>query len=393
MAAKFLLFAFIMCSDVIAYKLTQVLIISRHNVRAPLTLGLEEVTPKIWPKWREEIGHLTSKGMLLESYMGEYFSQWFMKEGLFNKSCPQEESVYIYANAVQRTRETARIFSENAFKNCNLKVNFKANVTTDPVFHPVILNDNETFKDIAVNEMQKKLDELQLRDAYLKLNKILSFNESKICKEKSFCNLAEAKDRVLFKIGEEPDIYGPLHIGNVVVDNFLMSYYSGMPLKNIGWGEIQPEMWESLTRISKENQNVRFNTTSLGQHVAKPLLKVMHEVLTNDKLKLTLLVGHDSNINSIIAAIGFKPFDLPNHFERTPVGGKLVFQKLYDKILNRYLLKINYVYQSTEQTRHGMKLSLKSPPKSVQLVLKTCSLDKSDLCPWDDFIKIMEKFK
>jgi len=92
----------------------------------------------------------------------------------------------------------------------------------------------------------------------------------------------------------------------------------------------------------------------VAQNVAKPLVKYIDNALVGEvanKAKVTLLVGHDSNIASLLTALDFKPYQLPGQYERTPIGGKLLFQRWHDSAGNRDLMKIEYVYQSTEQLR------------------------------------------
>jgi glucose-1-phosphatase len=120
------------------------------------------------------------------------------------------------------------------------------------------------------------------------------------------------------------------------------------------------------------------NSALLGEH--KP-----------DSPKLTVLVGHDSNIASLLSAMEFKPYTLPHQYEKTPIGGKLVFQRWLDKKDNRELLKIEYVYQSTEQLRNADPLTLKHPPQRVTLALKGCPIDKDGFCAWSDFAKTMQE--
>lgn len=61
------------------YTLEQVLIMSRHNLRAPLANNgsvLEQSTPRAWPQWDVPGGQLTTKGGVLEVYMGHYMREW-----------------------------------------------------------------------------------------------------------------------------------------------------------------------------------------------------------------------------------------------------------------------------------------------------------------------------
>ncbi len=105
--------------------------------------------------------------------------------------------------------------------------------------------------------------------------------------------------------------------------------------------------------------------------------------------KITVLVGHDSNIASLLTALDFNAYTLPGQYERTPIGGKIVFQRWHDTPANRDLMKIEYVYQSAEQLRNADALTLKTPPQRVTLSLKGCPVDANGFCPMDTFSKVM----
>ncbi len=67
------------------YQLQQVLIMSRHNLRAPLANNgsvLEQSTAKAWPQWDVPGGQLTTKGGVLEVYMGHYMREWLAQQKL-----------------------------------------------------------------------------------------------------------------------------------------------------------------------------------------------------------------------------------------------------------------------------------------------------------------------
>ncbi len=56
-------------------------------------------------------GQLTAKGGVLEVYMGNYTRQWLAQQGLVkNGACPDSNSVFVYANSLQRTVATAQFF-------------------------------------------------------------------------------------------------------------------------------------------------------------------------------------------------------------------------------------------------------------------------------------------
>ncbi len=67
------------------YQLQQVLMMSRHNLRAPLANNgsvLEQSTPNQWPEWDVPGGQLTTKGGVLEIYMGHYMREWLAELGM-----------------------------------------------------------------------------------------------------------------------------------------------------------------------------------------------------------------------------------------------------------------------------------------------------------------------
>lgn len=101
--------------------------------------------------------------------------------------------------------------------------------------------------------------------------------------------------------------------------------------------------------------------------------------------KVTLMVGHDSNIASLLSALQVKPYTLPGNDEKTPIGGQVVFERWHDGKNNKDLLKIEYVYQTADQLRNADVLSLKNPPKRVTLQLAGCDTDANGYCSWEQF--------
>lgn len=61
--------------------LEQVILLSRHNLRAPVVASgaLANATPERWPGWDVGAGELTTKGGVLEVYMGRYMGRWLRR--------------------------------------------------------------------------------------------------------------------------------------------------------------------------------------------------------------------------------------------------------------------------------------------------------------------------
>ncbi|KAG6464898.1 glucose-1-phosphatase-like [Manduca sexta] len=372
--------------------LKQVLILSRHNVRTPLAKNLELMTPKIWPVWKEKRGYLTAKGALLEGFMGAYFSKWLQKEGLLTDQCPTEQELYVYANSAQRTVASAQAFVDDGFPGCNVTVHSQTN--SDPIFNPIVHNKTAAYKQEALDQMQKKLRLLSLKSCYDQIEKILDYEQSKLCLEQGKCDLNTDKNQPYVAAGAKPNLTGPLKISKSAIDSFIMENYEGFHSNEVAWGMLPNEQkWYSIIDLSRGYHNVIFNTTVIAKDVAKPLVKYMSEMLLkDDPPKVLFLMGHDANIYTVLNLMGFKPYYLEKQYEVTPAGGKIVFQKWWDKKIKQYFLKVNYVYQSTDGMRKGYRLSLEYPPEFTLLELNGCTINNEGYCPWQDFKKLLTKF-
>lgn len=380
------------------YQLQQVLIMSRHNLRAPLADNgsvLQQSTPNKWPEWDVPGGQLTTKGGVLEVYMGHYMREWLAEQGLVKAGeCPTSDAVYAYANSLQRTVATAQFFITGAFPGCDVPVHHQeAMGTMDPTFNPVITNQDTAFRDRAVQAMQTERQAMQLDESYKLLAQITDYADSPSCKEKQVCSLTDPKDTFSAGYEKEPGVSGPLKVGNSLVDAFTLQYYEGFPMDQVAWGEIKTDQqWRVLSKLKNGYQDSLFTSTAVAQNVAKPLVKYIDKALVTDQAsapKVTLLVGHDSNIASLLTALDFKPYQLHDQYERTPIGGKIVFQRWHDQSANRDLMKIEYVYQSTEQLRNADVLTLQAPAQRVTLELKGCPIDADGFCPVDKFDAVL----
>lgn len=382
------------------YQLQQVLLMSRHNLRAPLANNgsvLEQSTPNKWPQWDVPGGQLTTKGGVLEVYMGHYMREWLAEQGIVKTGeCPPADTVYAYANSLQRTVATAQFFITGAFPGCDIPVHHQEKMgSMDPTFNPVITDDSAAFSEQAVAAMEKELSKLQLTDSYQLLEKIVNYKDSPACKEKQQCSLVEGKNTFSAKYQQEPGVSGPLKVGNSLVDAFTLQYYEGFPMDQVAWGEIKSDQqWKVLSKLKNGYQDSLFTSPEVARNVAKPLVSYIDKALVTDRAnapKITVLVGHDSNIASLLTALDFKPYQLHDQNERTPIGGKIVFQRWHDSKANRDLMKIEYVYQSSEQLRNADALTLQSPAQRVTLELTGCPIDANGFCPMDKFDNVLNE--
>ena len=385
------------------YTLEQVVVFSRHGLRAPLsspTSTLGKITPNQWPQWDTPASYLTTRGGVLESYFGHYFSEWLVDNKLLTENtCPSENEVYIYTNSLQRTIATGQYFTVGAFPGCIVPIIHKEKLgTMDPVFFPVISDDNPEFKQAAITSINqtahaKGIEGLnqKLNNTYQDLSNIINYTQSTNCLADKQCDFTDLPTKIIIEKGKEPGITGPLRTGTSIADAFILQYYEGAPLQDIAWGKIKNnKQFEQLVAIKEHYNTVLFGSPVIAKQVAANLINYINQTFSEkNHTKFTFLVGHDSNVASLFSALKIKSYTLPDQFETTPIGGKVVFQKWRDNHSGEALMKIEYFYQSTDQIRNLTQLNRNNPPHKVTLEMENCPTNTMGFCSFSTFKQII----
>lgn len=87
------------------YQLEKVVILSRHNIRSPLTDKdslLKKVTNNEWFNWSSKSSELSIRGGDLETEMGQYFRRYFALEGLTSYG----NNYYKYEDVIKRFKDS-----------------------------------------------------------------------------------------------------------------------------------------------------------------------------------------------------------------------------------------------------------------------------------------------
>jgi glucose-1-phosphatase (G1Pase) len=365
------------------YILKEAVILSRHNIRAPLsTKGslLEKVTTHPWFEWTAGASELTTRGGALENQFGLYFRKWLVDAGLFKENAnPTTNEVNVYANSMQRCIATANYFKTALFPVGDVKVNHRfVPSKMDPVFFPRLTKTSKSFKAQALKEIAamggKKgivgINE-DLKEGYEITAKVLDLKDSPACKQDNLCAFDNYNTQIILEKGDEPRMKGSLKDANTCSDALILQYYEEPDAKKAAFGHnITLTDWTKIAKIKDVYGDVLFASPTVAVNVAHPLLVYLYDELSDKDRKLSFLCGHDSNIASVTAALEVEPYDLPNSIEKkTPIGCKLVFEKFEGKDGQMYC-DINLTYQSTDQLRNIAMLSLNNPPQIFPISLK-----------------------
>lgn len=379
------------------YKLKEVVILSRHNIRSPLSTNgstLSKMTPHEWTEWSSAASELTLRGGVLETEMGQFFRKWTVEEGLFKENyVPTVDEVNLYANSMQRCIATAQYFSSGFMPVAGLHVNHRyVPSKMDPVFFPRLTKSSEAFRTEAmkqINAMGGK-DGLVginkgLKDSYDMISKVLDMKQSEYYKKGEVKDFVDNDTRITLNLNQEPGMKGSLKNANSASDAFILQYYEEPDALKAAFGhKLSLEDWTKIARIKDVYGDVLFTAPIVAVNVAHPLLQYMYDELNADTRKFTFLCGHDSNIASVDAALGVEDYSLPNSIEKkTPIGSKLVFEKWVDAAGKAYVA-INLVYQSTGQLKQMSLLDLRHTPQIYALKLKGLTQNTDGLYTFED---------
>ena len=361
------------------YAREEMVILSRHNIRSPISgpgSVLSRITPHEWFAWSSEPGELSLRGGALEVEMGQFFREWLVGEGFFAKNgVPEAGTVRFYANSIQRTRATARAFAAGMFPMADIDVEQHTPLgTMDPVFNPQITRVSEHFLAKAYAEIDAMGGpDGPLKAKYAFLEKVLDIKSSPAARHDTTA-FGAFPSAVRFEVGKEPIMTGGLKMACSASDALTLQYYEEPDALKAGFGhKLTRQEWAAVSSVKDWYQDVLFAAPSVAANVAHPMLKELLAELRTSGRKFAFLCGHDSNIGSVLAALGAEPYNAPAAIEtKTPIGGKILFEKFRGRDGKLYA-DIWLVYASADQLREVSILSPDNPPMAIPLHLKGLS--------------------
>ena len=384
------------------YELEQMLVMSRHNIRSPLSGGdslLSQITPHEWFAWTSESGELSVKGGQLESTMGQFFRKYLEnREFIPLNWIPNDGEVRFYANSMQRTIATAQFFSTGMLPVANVDIEYhKEYGEVDPIFCPIIRCNSPEFE----SKVRKEIDVLggeeglvgineNLKESYELLEDVLDFKNSKYAKENGIEHIPLDDTSIEFVEGEEISLSGGLKIANTAVDALKLQIYEEDNLDEALFGEdITTEQIQDICKIGDAYQEICEGSKTFSTQVMAPMLTEMKKEFETPERKFTFFCGHDSTITAIAAALDISEYLLPDAIsQKAPIGGKLVFEKYQGKDGQDYM-KLWMVYANGDQLRNNTITSLKDAPMLYELELEGLSKNTDGYYSYDD---VMTRF-
>lgn len=363
------------------YKLVQMVVLSRHNIRAPLAgpgSSLYESTDHAWHDFGVNKGELTKHGGQMEKEMGAYFRLYAEREGLFPAGEPlQQKQVWFRANAFQRTIATARNFAAGFSPEQEIPVHYKGKVgDADPLFLPGTAGRRAEF----ITRNQQELAALGGGEALL-----ASVAPGVQVAAKVLDRPVIDMSTVTVGVDTGFVVEGALRPIMMACDALILQHYE-LGNKRASFGhELSFQEWQQVAAVKDLGIHVYRQVPTLARAVARPLLSEMQAELDSHSQKFTFLCGHDINIAPVMGALEVKDMVLPETIEQeAPIGSKIVVEEWKNKKGDSFV-NLKLVYPKTSQLTGAVPLNADNPPEAVPLHLKNIRPNKDGLLTMQDF--------
>ena len=268
----------------------------------------------------------------------------------------------------------------------------------DPTFNPVLTFVTDEYAKDAVAQIAEAggvagLEGIHagLLDAIELLMDVADMDQSEAYQSGKFGDLLTDETSIKLEAGKEPGMTSPIKTATSVADALTFQFYEMADDKAAAFGhDLTRDDWLKIHSIVDTYTGTLFEAPLVSVNVAHPLLQEIRSELTADGRKFSFLCGHDSNVASVLSALGAEEYTLPDTVEpKTPIGVKLVFEEWSAEDGESYA-RVRLVYQSTEQLRGMIPLSLDNPPMSFDIDLPGLERNADGYYRLDDVLERLQ---
>ena len=397
-------------------QLKQVIVFGRHSVRAPIApnSSLDVFAAQPFPVFSVPTGYLTINGAALEKNLGGYYRLWLTNEGLLSGNDPADANrAYFRANVIQRTIATAQSFAAGVLPGANVYVNYLGSTASDPLFDPVGAGVARLDPQKAVAAVQGRFggNLESLASAYapeLALLRSTLFGYSASANPVPAIPTGKIDVTAIpFAASVGGNTGWPVYPGGLAsvllaADPFVMEYADGLPLSDVGWGQLNAGGVSQLLRlyslgIEMGNRTPYLDTvqsSNLASHVVRSMVQAstgntMAGTLGTPSTKMIVLIGSDTHLSGLAGLFDLQwlvPGYQPNY---CAPGGALVLELRQSKGTGEFVVRASYIAQTLDQLRNRTPLTLATPPAKAPVFIPGCSSRNATFdCPLAKFVQI-----
>ena len=386
------------------YQLEQVVVLSRHNLRAPLSSNgsvPSELTPHSWIEWSAGSSELTLKGGIEETSMGQYFRKWLAKEGLFEENAvPGAGEVRFNARDKQRCRATAKYFAAGMLPTADTVVEHPGDSAgTEDFMQPVLHFYSEEYADDVMAQVAAMGGDAgfegiaeQIRDVIKLIMDTVDMQDSAVYRSGKYGDLLTDGFGFTMAADQEPDFTGAIKPAYQVADALILQYYESPDATEAAFGHaLTDEDWAELGKFMTTCLEIKHGTPLVAVNITNPLIRELKGELENKDRKFSFFCAHDCTVLGTLTALGVKDYALPDSIEtKTPIGVKVLFERWRDSAGQAWY-RVSIVYRSTEQIRSGEMLTPDNPPMRYDLRFEGVETNADGLISEADLLTMFDR--
>jgi 4-phytase/acid phosphatase len=395
-------------------ELLSAVVVSRHGVRSPTATQppLATIAADPWPSWSVPPGYLTQRGAELARLLGGYYRESYVAQGLLPaQGCPRPGDVFAWADVDQRTRATAEALLKGMFPDCGLTPGHRTDAKIDPLFHPTRAGtcriDPAQAREAVLDRVGGNFTIITAahRSELAAMQSVLKCCAPAVCRASGAtapCTLGELSNAIAGS-HDRVRLAGPIAIGSTASEVFLLEYAQGLPENQVAWGRAStPQAMRPLWRLHTLQFDLMQRTPYLaarqGSALVQRILATMRRSINGRAdvsqpagAKLTLLVGHDTNLANIGGMLGIH-WSLPSYLpDQTPPAGALHFELLRSRQTGIHGVRVRFISQTPEQMRQTAPLDRAHPPEQAIASIEGCATSAGGTCPWTAFEALARK--
>ena len=188
----------------------------------------------------------------------------------------------------------------------------------------------------------------------------------------------------------------------MAIDPFVLQYAEGLPLSEVGWGQLSANDVSQTTRPSIVAYDLLYRTpyldkvqsSNIASHVVRSMVQAatgdaMTGTLGNPSTKAIVLIASDVNVTGL-AGLFHLDWLLPGYQQNfCAPGGALVFELRQSLKTGEYFVRASYVAQTLDQLRNLTALTLAAPPAKAPVFIPGCSVHNANFdCPLAGFVAL-----
>lgn len=377
--------------------LEKVVLVYRHGVRAPLETeaALDAVPHQPLPDWPVAASLLTGHGARALTLIGAWRRQQFARAGLWPESgCPGPNDLSIWTNTASRTIASGKALADGMAPGCAVTIGHLDAGQTDPLFEPMHLGRSPFDGAAAIASMQAYTGGLAALTARHAGQLHLLAHVIGCDRARTPCDLVADTGRVgISDDARDIALTGAIRRYSGTAQVLLLQYLEGMPMNRVGWGRASPRVLRQLGPLHAALFDVYTRPDYMAARVAGPLARRIAATLGDPRsAKVSVFVGHDSNISALAALIGVRE-SAPGYAPGDPPpGSALMFEVLRDGQGKRWT-RMSFEAATPDQIRRLAQLTSATPPGTQALAIcqaKRRARAMRDLCPLSTLLKRIE---